>query len=159
MRVLGVIGLVLTLLLVPLQAPARAAAPVPCSTAGTWTPGELNLYWFDVEQGDGQLIVGPTGKTLLIDLGETAWNSTGANTNATRIAAEIRAICGTGTSPVALDYVMASHHHLDHIGYPGNPTDTTAYGNGLYQLLTPNGLGFTVGTFLDHDGGTWTDTN
>jgi len=159
-RVLAVIGVVLALLLVPLQAPARAAAPVPCSTAGTWTPGELNLYWFDVEQGDGQLIVGPTGKTLLIDLGETAWNSTGANTNATRIAAQIRAICGTGTSPVALDYVMASHHHLDHIGYSWNPQDVPGdVGNGLYQLLTPGGLGFSVGTLFDHDGGTWTDAN
>ena len=72
---------------------------------------------------------------------------------------KIRTICGTGSNPVALDYVMGSHHHLDHIGYAGNPADTTSYGNGLYQLLTPGGLGFTVGTFLDHDGGTWTDTN
>lgn len=140
--------------------PAQAATAVPCSTAGTWAQGELNVYWLDVEQGDGQLIVGPTGKTLLIDLGETAWNSTGANTNATRVAAKIQQVCGTGTSPVALDYVMASHHHLDHIGYPWNPQEAPgSVGNGLYQLLTPGGLGFTVGTLLDHDGGTWTDVN
>jgi beta-lactamase superfamily II metal-dependent hydrolase len=117
------------------------------------------VYWFDVEQGDSQFIVGPTGKTLLIDLGETAYNTTGTNTKATRVAQMIREICGTGTNPVALDYVMGSHHHLDHIGYSGNPSDTTAYGNGLYQLLTPNGLGFTVGTLLDRDAGTWTDSN
>jgi len=139
--------------------PARGAGAIPCSTAGTWTQGEVNVYWLDVEQGDSQLIVGPTGKTLLIDLGETAFNTTGTGTNASRVASKIRAVCGTGTSPVALDYVMASHHHLDHIGYAGNPDDTTAYGNGLYQLLTPGGLGFTVGTLLDHDGGTWTDAN
>ena len=57
---------------------------------------------------------------------------------------------------------MASHHHLDHIGYAGNPGDTQAYGNGLYQLLTPTstgGLGFTVGQLIDHDGGTWTDAD
>jgi hypothetical protein len=58
---------------------------------------------------------------------------------------------------------MASHHHLDHIGYAGNPNDTTqAYGNGLYQLLLPEtlgGLGFTAGQVLDRDGGTWTDAN
>jgi hypothetical protein len=54
---------------------------------------------------------------------------------------------------------MTSHHHLDHIGYAGNPADSIGYGNGLYQLLTPNGLGFSVGSFIDHDGGTWTDTN
>lgn len=142
---------------------AQAAVAVPCSTAGTWTQGEVTVYWFDVEQGDGQLIVGPTGRTLLIDLGETAWNSKGTSTNAARIEAAIRSICGTGTSPVALDYVMASHHHLDHIGYAWNPQDTPGYvGNGLYQLLTPTtsgGFGFTVGALLDRDGGTWTDAN
>jgi len=140
--------------------PARGAGALPCSTAGTWAQGEVNVYWLDVEQGDSQLIVGPTGKTLLIDLGETAFNTTGAGTNATRVASKIRQVCGTGTSPVALDYVMTSHHHLDHIGYAANPDDTPGtYGNGLYQLLTPGGLGFTVGTLLDHDGGSWTDAN
>lgn len=138
----------------------RAAAPaLACSTAGTWTQGEVSVYWFDVEQGDSQLIVGPTGKTLLIDLGETSFNTTGANTKATTVASKIRAICGTGSSPVALDYVLVSHHHLDHIGYAANPGDTSNYGNGLYQLLTPAGLGFTVGTFIDRDAGTWSDTN
>ena len=159
-RISGVITAVaiITMLLMP-TATANAVAAVPCSTSGTWTQGEVNVYWLDVEQGDSQLIVGPSGKTLLIDLGETSWNTTGANTKATAIASRIRAICGTGSSPVALDYVMASHHHLDHIGYPSNPNDTTTVGNGLYQLLTPNGLGFTVGTLLDRDGGIWTDAN
>ncbi|MFE9093370.1 lamin tail domain-containing protein [Streptomyces sp. NPDC007264] len=146
--------------------PHTASATVPdaphCSTAGTWRQGELNIYWFDVDQGDSQLVVGPTGRTLLIDLGETAFNSTGTNTNATRVASEIRSICGVSSGPVHLDYVMASHQHLDHIGYAANPNDTTTYGNGLYQLLTPlssGGLGFTVGQLMDHDGGVWTDTN
>ncbi|CAN5192815.1 hypothetical protein BH09ACT11_BH09ACT11_00090 [soil metagenome] len=145
-------------------APVVAAVPdaAACSSAGTWRQGELNVYWFDVDQGDAQLIVGPTGKTLLIDLGENAWNTKGVNTNATAVAAEIRSICGTGSSPVHLDYVMNSHLHLDHIGYPKNPTDTEALGNGIYQLLTPTaigGLGFTVGQLIDRDGGTWTDAD
>lgn len=145
---------------------AQAQATVPnasaCSTSGTWRQGELNVYWFDVEQGDSQLIIGPTGKTMLIDLGETSWNSTGANTNATDVAAQIKAICGTGSNPVHLDYVMASHQHLDHIGYAGNPIDGATTGQGIYQLLLPTslgGLGFTVGQLIDHDGGTWTDAN
>jgi beta-lactamase superfamily II metal-dependent hydrolase len=139
---------------------ARAATVAPsCSTAGTWKQGELNVYWLDVEQGDGQFIVGPTGKTMLIDLGETAFNSTGTNTNAYRIAGVIRSICGIASGPVHLDYVMASHDHLDHIGYAHVPSDTTAYGNGLYQLLSPTGLNFDVGTLISHDDGTWSDTN
>ncbi len=144
-------------------APAEAAPQAPsCSTSGAWRQGELNVYWFDVDQGDSQLVVGPTGTTMLIDVGETAYNSKGAGTNASDVAAQIRNICGIGSGPVHLDYVMASHHHLDHIGYAANPNDTQTYGNGLYQLLTPEsvgGLGFTVGQVLDRDAGTWTDTN
>jgi beta-lactamase superfamily II metal-dependent hydrolase len=146
-------------LVVPAAASKAAVQAMPCSSSGTWTPGEVSVYWFDVEQGDSQLIVGPTGKTLLIDLGETASDTSGTNTKAAQIATKLRAICGTGSNPVALDYVMASHHHLDHIGYAANPNDTSTYGNGLYQLLTPNGLGFTVGTLIDRDAGTWVDAN
>ncbi len=160
---LGLVSLVGALTVTPLvRADAVVPNATPCSTAGAWRQGELNVYWFDVDQGDAQLVVGPTGRTLLIDLGENSWNAQGANTNASDVAAQIRNICGTGSSPVHLDYVMDSHHHLDHIGYAGNPTDTSAYGNGIYQLLTPTsvgGLGFTVGQLIDRDGGTWTDAN
>jgi beta-lactamase superfamily II metal-dependent hydrolase len=155
-------ALVLLAGLTLISLPAHAAQTQSCSTAGPWRQGELNVYWFDVEQGDAQLVVGPTGKTLLVDLGEDAYNAKGANTNATAVAAQIRNICGTGTAPVHLDYVMASHHHLDHIGYAGNPNDTQSYGNGLYQLLTPEtlgGLGFTVGQLIDRDAGLWADRN
>lgn len=157
---LAMIGLVLG---VPTPDAQAAVADAPrCSTAGSWKAGELNVYWFDVEQGDSQLIVGPTGRTMLIDLGESAYNSTGANTHATRVASAIRGICGVASGPVHLDYVVASHHHLDHIGYSRVPGDVTAYGQGLYQLLTPvttGGLGFTVGQVVDRDGGRWTDAN
>lgn len=139
-------------------APAHAATGVPCSTSGTWQQGELNVYWFDVEQGDAQLLVGPNGKTLLVDLGETAWNST-SGTNAAMIAQRIREICGIASGPVHLDYVMASHHHLDHIGYAANPNDTSTVGNGIYRLLAPAGENFSVGTLIDRDGGVWRDTN
>ena len=139
---------------------ASAAGTAPsCSTAGTWKQGELNVYWLDVEQGDSQFIVGPTGRTMLIDLGESSFNSTGTSTHAYRIAGKIRSICGIASGPVHIDYVMASHHHLDHIGYAAVPGDTTTYGNGIYQLLTPANLNFDVGTLIDHDGGTWTDAN
>ena len=160
----GVLAMGLLGLVAGLASPARAAVPdAPhCSTSGTWKQGELNVYWFDVNQGDSQLLVGPTGRTLLIDLGENAYNTTGAGTNASRVAGAIRSICGIASGPVHLDYVMASHHHLDHIGYGHVPGDTTAYGQGLYQLLTPTstgGLGFTVGQVIDHDGGRWVDAN
>lgn len=140
--------------------PAEAVVTgAPCSTAGTWQQGEVNVYWFDVDQGDAQLVVGPTGRTLLVDLGENAWNSTGANTNSARLAQRIREICGIASGPVHLDYVMGSHHHLDHIGYAANPNDTSTVGNGIYRLLAPAGENFSVGTLIDRDGGTWQDAN
>jgi beta-lactamase superfamily II metal-dependent hydrolase len=147
-----------SLLLAPdTPSPARAATGTPCSTSGTWVQGELNIYWFDVEQGDAQLVIGPGGTTMLIDLGENAWNTT-TGTNAERVAAEIRAICGVSGS-VHLDYVMASHHHLDHVGYAGNPHDGSTRGNGVYQLLHPDHLDFSVGRLIDRDGGVWKDAN
>ncbi len=139
-----------------------AATALPCSaTGGTWKKGELNIYVFDVEQGDSMLVIGPNAKTVLIDLGETRFNTTGADTNASRIAARIRSICGTGQNPVFLDYFIASHLHLDHIGYAANPGDTTNYGNGIYQLLNPppKGIGFKVGQYITRDAGRWVDRN
>jgi beta-lactamase superfamily II metal-dependent hydrolase len=150
-------------LMLALVAPATISAPkaeavspaAACSSTGTWVEGELNIYWFDVEQGDAQLIVGPTGRTMLIDLGERAWNAT-SNTMAKRVAATIQQICGV-SGPVHLDYVMASHLHLDHIGYAGNAHDATAYGNGIYELLHPDRLAFTVGELITRDAGYWDD--
>lgn len=136
---------------------AVAEAPA-CDSSGTWVEGELNIYFFDVEQGDSQLIVGPTGKTMLIDLGERSWNAF-YDTMAMRVADRIRDICGIESGPVHLDYVMISHHHLDHVGYAGNPNDTTNVGNGLWQLLHPDHQAFTVGTVIDRDTGDWNDTN
>jgi|GEM_PF-1956724 len=141
-------------------APSADAATLgtPCQTSGSWVQGELNVYFLDVEQGDAQLLVGPTGRTMLLDLGENVWNRT-SNTNAQKVAATIRDICDVPTGPVHLDYVLVSHQHLDHIGYAGNPHDSFAYGNGIYELLDPAQIGFTVGTLVDRDGGTWVDSN
>ena len=139
-------------------AQAQVTEAPSCSSNGSWVPGELNVFFFDVEQGDSQLIVGPTGRTMLIDLGERSWNAFN-NTMAMSVADRIRQICGIESGPVHLDYVVASHHHLDHIGYAGNPNDTNNVGNGLWQLLHPDHQAFTVGQVVDRDAGDWVDTN
>lgn len=110
--------------------------------AGTWTPGTLEIHIFNVGQGESQLIIGPTGRTILIDLMEENWNT---NAMATWIASEIRRITGGNH----LDYVMATHWHLDHIGYAG-------YG-GIWSLLEQQGI--TADVLIDHDGGAWVDAN
>jgi beta-lactamase superfamily II metal-dependent hydrolase len=107
-----------------------------------WTPGNFEIYVFDVGQGDSQLIVSPSGKTLLIDLAELGWES---GKGAAKVAEKIRSIMGTDFKQ--LDYIAASHLHLDHIGY-------VKYG-GIWALLERHG--FTVGKLIDRDAGHWDD--
>jgi beta-lactamase superfamily II metal-dependent hydrolase len=105
-----------------------------------WTPGTFAVYIFDVGQGDSQLIIFPSGYSILIDVRESSWNS---GKGAALIAQKVRAI--TGGSHVNVG--MLSHLHLDHIGYAG-------YG-GFWALLEIEGL--TFDKIIDRDAGTWVD--
>ena len=109
---------------------------------GTWTPGTLEIHILDVGQGESQLIIGPSGKTLLIGVKEASWNT---NAGADFVADEIRRITGAEH----LDYIMASHWHLDHMGYATN--------GGIWSLLEEQGI--TADVLIDRDGGTWDDLN
>jgi beta-lactamase superfamily II metal-dependent hydrolase len=73
--------------------------------AGTWTSGNLEIHHINIGQGDSTLIVGPTGKSLLLDAGETNWNSSG---KAQIIGPYIQGVLGCNS----LDYVVISHFIL-----------------------------------------------
>ena len=122
--------------------PTQGTTNDPPLPPGTWTPGTLEIHVLNVGQGESQLIISPTGESLLIDVFEASWNT---NAGATWVASEIRRI--TGRSHV--DYIMASHWHLDHMGYAG-------YG-GIWSLLEEQGI--TTGAIIDRDGGIWDDSN
>src|SRR5690349_16153322 len=126
-RFLCVTGLILAFI----PQPAQAAGV--CGS-GTWIPGNLEIHHIDIGQGDAALIVGPTGKSLLVDAGETNWNS---SAKAQIIGPYIQGVLGCKS----LDYVLISHFHLDHIGYVG-------YG-GLWNLFETQG--FSVGKTLVRD--------
>jgi len=126
----------------PNRSPTIGASNGACS--GMWTPGSFEIHIFDVKQGDSQLIISPSGKTLLIDMGEPSWN---ARSGAAYIADKLRKIMGPSFSHV--DYIVPSHLHLDHIGNAG-------YG-GIWALLEVHG--FTVGKLIDRDAGVWVDSN
>jgi hypothetical protein len=111
-------------------------------TSEPWTPGNLEIRVLNVGQGDAQLIIGPTGKTLLIDVAELNWSS---NKGAMLVASEIRRIMGSGH----VDYVMATHWHLDHIGYAGE--------GGIWSLLEEQGI--TADKLIDRDAGAWVDAD
>ncbi len=105
-----------------------------------WQAGDFEIRIFDVGQGDSQLIIFPSGYTILIDVREASWN-TGAG--AALVAAKIRAI--TGGSHINVG--VLSHLHLDHIGYAG-------YG-GFWGLLETEGI--TFDKIIDRDAGVWQD--
>lgn len=115
-----------------------------------WVSGKFEVYVFDVGQADSQLIVSPTGKTILIDAGEKNWNS---GSNADLIATKIRQVMGSSFNH--LDYIAITHLHADHIGTAGF-TGQTGYG-GIWKLIERHG--FTVGKLIDRNSGKWVDSN
>ena len=123
------------------QSPAPSQGATNSGTGDQpWEAGNFEIRIFDVEQGDSQLIIFPSGFTILIDVREASWN-TGAG--AAYIAQKIQAITG-GTH---IDVGVLSHHHLDHIGYAG-------YG-GFWGLIENEGI--TFDQIIDRDGGEWVD--
>lgn len=111
-----------------------------CGT-GTWTAGNLEIHHINIGQGDSTFIVGPTGKTLLFDAGESYWNS---SIDAQIVGPYIETVLGCKE----LDYVVISHFHVDHIGYVG-------YG-GLWNLVEVQN--FSVGMTLIRDYNTYLGT-
>lgn len=74
------------------------------SQIGKWKQGQLEIVLLDVSHGDAQLIITPNGKTLLIDAGDEPF--------APLVAQRLATILGTPE----VDYFLASHYHVDHIG-------------------------------------------
>jgi len=75
--------------------------------ATTALAAPLRLYFVDVEGGQATLIVGPSGKSMLIDTGWPGFEGRDAN----RILAAAKQ---AGLSH--LDYVLITHYHVDHVG-------------------------------------------
>jgi competence protein ComEC len=102
--------------------------------SGSWQPGWLEIHHIDAGEAMSTLIVSPAGRSMLVDAGEAAWDS---NDGATLVGAYARAVLGC----TRLDYVVLSHFHLDHVGYPGH--------GGIWHLVHQQG--FTVGKLLHRD--------
>lgn len=102
--------------------------------SGSWQPGWLEIHHIDAGEGVSTLIVSPVGRTMLIDAGEAEWDQSDC---AQVIGAYVRSVLGCAR----LDYVVISHFHLDHVGFPG-------YG-GIWHLVHQQG--FTIGKLLHRD--------
>lgn len=105
------------------------------SGAQNWEPGRLEIHHIFVGQADSTLIIGPTGRTMLVDAGESSWNS---HRNADKIADYLLRVLGKRE----INYFLATHYHADHIGYASYPP------KGGIRYLVDN-LGVQVDTFID----------
>ncbi|WP_156466961.1 MULTISPECIES: ComEC/Rec2 family competence protein [unclassified Phenylobacterium] len=138
-----------------LAAAAQPAAASPSDRPGEplspWRPGQTDIHHIATGRGDSALIVGPDGRTLLIDAGASASppaSSTPARPDASRnpgawIGRYVRRrLADTGGSQ--LDVAVATHIHPDHIGDPAvGAADPRGYvRTGLSEVaeLVPIGL-------------------
>ena len=104
---------------------ADDACPGQCSSwcrCPSLPPGDLELHVIDVGQGDSELVVSPDGFTLLVDAGNSDDDST------------VLAYMDQHGIP-ALDLVLASHLHEDHLGglpgvVQGHPEVAVCYDHG-----------------------------
>ena len=110
-------------------------SPLIKSPSKRWTPGQFEIHVFDVGQGNSQLVIFPSGFSILLDVAEQSWNT---RKGAELVAKKIEAILGH----THVDIGSPSHWHLDHMGYVG-------YG-GFWWLITSGAV--TFGKVIDRDG-------
>eukprot|EP00039_Didymoeca_costata_P032624 m.38602 g.38602 ORF g.38602 m.38602 type:complete len:404 (+) comp9454_c0_seq1:167-1378(+) len=118
------------------------ALPAPIEEASvqhktSWSGG-FQIHVFEVGQGHSQLVVFPSGFSILIDVMEPSWNTC---KGARAVAEKVNKILGHTHVNVG----TPSHWHLDHLGYAG-------YG-GFWCLIEEGLLQFD--TIIDRDGGYW----
>ncbi len=107
-------------LALPLLAALAARGGGPPERVPAWTPGTLDVHQISTGRGNAALMVFPDGTTLLFDAGDAGDGVPLATAlpDASRPAGEwiaryVRRALGEGA---ALDYVVLSHFHPDHVG-------------------------------------------
>lgn len=121
-----------------------------------WQPGTLEVHQISSGRGNAGLYIFPDGTTLLVDAGELAQKTprhTPDRPDSSRTAGEwvaryIRHAL-RHTSRPALDYVLLTHFHGDHMGVVAPATPLSR--SGAYRLtgITRVGDELRIGTLLD----------
>jgi beta-lactamase superfamily II metal-dependent hydrolase len=120
-----------------------------------WEPGTLDIHQISTGRGNAGLYILPDGTTLLVDTGEQPVKNpkhTPARPDDSRLAGEwvaryIRHALRHDEQP-ALDYVLLTHFHQDHLGElsPGMPASPHGY---ILTGLTRVGEDLKIAKLLD----------
>ncbi len=153
----------LFLLLAGAAAPTLLGQDTPGSELSPWQPGTLEIHQISTGRGNSGLYIFPDGTTMLVDAGENAQKTarhTPDHPDSSRPAGEwiaryIRHALRHDRQP-ALDYVLLTHFHGDHMGDPSDSSPASP--SGAYKLagLATVGERLRIGKLLDRG---WPDYN
>ncbi len=148
------------LMALSLTARAEDVAGTPLSA---WQPGSVDIHQISTGRGNAGLYIFPDGTTLLVDAGELPTKTaqhTPDRPDSSRPAGEwivryIRQALAHDPQP-ALDYVLLTHFHDDHMGGPSDKSPASS--SGAYKLagVTQVGESLKIGKLLDRG---WPDYN
>jgi hypothetical protein len=143
--------------------PVLPAQDTPGRELSPWQPGTLEIHQISTGRGNSGLYIFPDGTAMLVDAGENARKTerhTPDRPEASRPAGEwiaryIRYALRHDAQP-ALDYVLLTHFHGDHMGDPSDASPASL--SGAYKLagLTCVGERLRIGKLLDRG---WPDYN
>lgn len=131
-------AIIFTVILMGSILPNNPIAPKVTAQSST-----AKIYFVDIGQGAGTLIVSPTGKTLLVDGGPDGGGTT-------KLAPLLNTL-GINT----IDFTVVSHYHIDHIVgvtelLNANRVAGIAYDNGDGANVVPPNPGGTQGAYNNY---------
>lgn len=121
----------------PIENPFEQAGETPAVSEEPVGPNLLKIIALDVGQGDATLVIGPAGKTLLVDAGPPTEG----------ILTILPELTSLGID--RLDFIVATHYDADHIGGIGE----------VLQGLDEPPLLFDRGDFTDKSTPAYSDYN
>ncbi|MDX9882219.1 MAG: MBL fold metallo-hydrolase [Prolixibacteraceae bacterium] len=132
----------------------------PGNVLPAWVEGEMEIHHINTGKGESVFCVFPDGTTLLIDAGDAGPRSDAQLSRefpdetgrpGERIARYINKRL-PNTAHKAIDYVLLTHFHTDHLGCPTDNSPQTAKGGGyLLSGLTDVGESLKFSKLVDRD--------
>jgi beta-lactamase superfamily II metal-dependent hydrolase len=148
--------LFLAIVLLAVAAMTARAEDIVGDTIAPWQPGMLEIHQISTGRGNAGLYIFPDGTTLLVDVGEQPTKNpshTPPRPDGKRLAGEyvvryIRHALRQDRQP-ALDYVLLTHFHQDHMGELAPHMPVSSKGNYTLTGVTRVAEDLKIGKLLD----------